>query len=110
MRLLIDFIFPRQLHRVAYFLRLTAVNILSAFLYADSTTMDPRFWWSAVFVVAVYGLFFVLLPRLRDAGMSGWWLIAACIPFVAILLGIILLFRPPEYHYATATEVAEHEI
>ena len=106
MRWLIDFLFPRQLHRLSYFLRLVAANVFSAFLYRSSTTIDPRLWWIAVIGVSLYGLFFILLPRLRDAGMSAWWLIAALIPFVAILLGIILLFRAPEYHYTSKD--AEH--
>lgn len=49
--------------------------------------------------LSAYTLFFLLLPRLRDAGMSAWWLLTAVIPAVAMLLTIILLFRAPECQY-----------
>ena len=107
MRSLIEFIFPLRLHRLAYFVRLVVANICSSFLYASNTTMDPRYWWGSVVVLAIYGLFFILLPRLRDAGMSGWWLLVSLVPIANILLGIILLFRPPEYHFSRTSSESD---
>jgi uncharacterized membrane protein YhaH (DUF805 family) len=101
-RLLVEFIFPRRLHRLAYFLRLIVVNVFSSFLYADRDTMAASYWWAVVVALSLYGIFFILLPRLRDVGMSTWWLIVALIPVANILLGIILLFRAPEYHFASS--------
>jgi uncharacterized membrane protein YhaH (DUF805 family) len=97
----IEFIFPRRLHRLAYFLRLVVVNILSSVLYTYRGYMS---YWSAAVIVlsSLYCVFFILLPRLRDVGMSAWWLLVAFIPVANILLGIILLFRAPEYHFASA--------
>ena len=99
MHWLIEFIFPRRLHRLAYFLRGVAADIITAFLYANSTTMNPGHWWVSVIVLFIYGLFFIALPRIHDVGMSGWWLLAGLIPVANIVLGIILLFRAPEYHF-----------
>jgi len=119
MRPLVEFIFPHRLHRLAYFLR---ANVWSVFLYfvhavrypmAASVytyrgTMADSYWSAAVIVLSLYGIFFILLPRLRDVGMSAWWLIVALIPVANILLGIILLFRALEYHFASpASETQE---
>jgi uncharacterized membrane protein YhaH (DUF805 family) len=69
--------------------------------------MDPRYWWGSVVVFAIYGLFFILLPRLRDAGMSGWWLLVSLVPIANLLLGIILLFRPSEYHFSRTSSESD---
>ncbi len=91
----VEFIFPRRLHRLGYFLRGVALDIVTGILYASSTTYNPRFWWPSVIVLFIYGLFFIVLPRIRDAGMSAWWLAVAFIPVANIVLGILLLFRAP---------------
>ena len=92
---LVEFIFPRRLHRLAYFLRGVALDTVTGILYASSTTFNPRFWWPSVIVLIIYGLFFIVLPRIRDVGMSGWWLLLTFIPVADIVFGIILLFRAP---------------
>jgi hypothetical protein len=102
MRPLVEFIFPHRLHRLAYFLRGVVVDSLSFFFYANRDTVAASYWSAAVIVLSLYGIFFILLPRLRDVGMSAWWLIVALIPVANILLGIILLFRAPEYQFASA--------
>lgn len=95
MQCFVEFIFPRRLHRLAYFLRGVALDIVTGILYASSTTYNPRFWWPSVIVLIIYGLFFIVLPRIRDAGMSGWWLLVTFVPVADIVFGIILLFRAP---------------
>ena len=95
MRWLIEFIFPRRLHRLAYFLRGILADIVTYFLYSCGTTMHPPYWWVSVIALSVYGLFFIVLPRIRDIRMSGWWLLVCFIPVANIVLGIILLFRAP---------------
>ena len=92
---MIDFIFPQRLHRLAYLLRGLAADAVTGFLYSCSTTMDTRIWWVSVITLTLYGMFFIVLPRIRDIAMSGWWLLAALIPGVNIVFGIILLFRAP---------------
>lgn len=118
MRPLVEFIFPHRLHRLAYFLRLIVWSVflyvdrytMAALIYADrdTTYVIAPFWWAAFVALSLYGIFFILLPRLRDVGMSAWWLIVALIPVANIPLGIILLFRAPEYHFASpASETQE---
>lgn len=43
----------------------------------------------------LYGIFFIVLPRIRDIGLSGWWLFLIFVPAVDIVFSIILLFRAP---------------
>ena len=95
MHSLVEFIFPRRLHRLAYFLRVVALNIVTGILYASSTTFNPQLWWPSVIVLIIYALSFIILPRIRDAGMSRWWLLAIFIPVADIVFGILLLFRAP---------------
>jgi hypothetical protein len=116
MRPLVEFIFPHRLHRFAYFLRGIVWNVflyvvrdtVAASLYADRDTTFVPYSFAGFVALLLYGIFFILLPRLRDVGMSAWWLIVALIPVANILLGIILLFRAPEYHFASpASETQE---
>lgn len=57
--------------------------------------MDSRVWWTSVITLSIYVVFFILLPRIRDIGMSGWWLLVTFVPVADIVFGIILLFRAP---------------
>ena len=89
--------FPRRLHRLAYFLREVALGIVAGILYANITTYGPRYWWPWVVALFIYEVFFIVLPRIRDAGMNAWWLAVAFIPIPNIVLGILLLFRAPAF-------------
>ena len=66
--------------------------------------MSASIWWIVVIALGLYALFFILLPRLRDVGMSAGWLLVALVPLANILLGIILLFRAPEYHFGSSAD------
>ena len=94
MRGLSEFIFPRRLHRLAYFLRLMTGNIGMYILYSCNTSMDLSYW-GFIIALFIYELFFIALPRARDIGMSGWWLLGFFIPVANVVLGLILLFRAP---------------
>jgi uncharacterized membrane protein YhaH (DUF805 family) len=97
MNVLIEFIFPRRLHRLGYFIRLLLSNVVTYFLYSCSTTMSPQLFLISVGALLVYVFLFIGLPRIRDLGMSGWWLLVFFVPVVNIWLGLILLFRAPSY-------------
>jgi hypothetical protein len=102
---LIDFVFPRRLHRLAYFLRAMLTLIATDIVYSLSTTMNPRHFWITVIVLWIYSLLFIDLPRIRDVRMSGWWLLVGFAPLANLWLGLlanlciglILLFRAPCY-------------
>ena len=92
---MIDLLFPHRLHRLAYLFRGLAVDAVTSFIYTCSTTMNAKVWWSSLIILTIYGMFFIALPRIRDIGMSGWWLLAMLIPGANIIFIIILLFRAP---------------
>ena len=98
-RPLIEFIFPRRLHRLAYFLRLLASNVGFGLILATSSPLEQLLPAVGFVTLAIYQVLFIGLPRLRDTGMSGWWILLAFIPIVYVFLSIILLFRAPEYHF-----------
>ena|ERR1700685_2361114 len=110
MNLLIEFLFPHRLHRLAYFLRGIVTDIMPPFLYFINPETNPRYFWGAYIALLIYTLFFIVLPRIRDLGMSGWWLLVMLIPIINIPLGLILLFRAPNFHsgaYSVETEAGQ---
>ena len=107
MRLLVELIFPKRLHRLAYFLRLLTSNIAIGLIFAFNSPSDQLFPILGAIALAVYQLFFVLLPRVRDTGMSGWWVVLSLVPVIYVFLGIILLFRAPEYRFERSSHEAE---
>lgn len=109
MHALIDFFFPKRLHRLAYFIRLMASNLCLALLLGSSSPNGQPYPLVGVILLALYSLFFILLPRLRDTGMSGWWVILSLVPIVYVFLGIILLFRAPAYHFDHAVDEGDAE-
>jgi len=107
MREIVEFIFPLRLHRLAYFFRGSIVEIITSFLSTYGATDDFRYWWIPAAILSVYEAFFVVLPRIRDVEMSGWWLLACLVPFVGVALGIILLFRRPVLLSHTKPEASD---
>lgn len=93
-------LFPKRAHRTSFFLRFLACLILSEVLRAykppiGSALSAPSVivWLVIAGAMATYALFFVFLPRLRDAGMSAWWLVPSLFPYVNLVLAVALLFR-----------------
>ena len=99
MRWLIEFSFPKRLHRLGYLWRILTTNIAAGMIVVSSSPTEQPYPALGLLALCVYQLLFILLPRVRDTGMSGWWVLLSVVPFVYIFLTIILLFRAPEYHY-----------
>lgn len=88
----IEFLFPRRLGRLSYFIRLLICNGFLFYLSQDAwgeTTLGIV----TLIAVLLYAGFFVLMPRIRDLGMQSGWIILAFIPYVSTFLGVALLFR-----------------
>jgi hypothetical protein len=92
MRSLLDFFFPRQLRRLPYLIRALACHTLFFFVNTDFTP-DSTAQWCGWILIGGYMAVFVILPRIRDIGMSRWWIVLAFIPYVAAFLSVVLLFR-----------------
>ena len=105
MRPLIEFIFPSRLHRLAYFLRATFAAIVGEIIYSCGATFNHEYFWAVVIVICIYSFFFIDLLRIRDVGMSGWWLLVGFAIFppywlgiaANLWLGLILIFRAPSF-------------
>jgi uncharacterized membrane protein YhaH (DUF805 family) len=102
MRWLIEFLFPKRLHRFGYIWRILATNLGVAIIIASGSPMEQPVPALLLLALFVYQLLFVLLPRARDTGMSGWWVLLSLVPIVYVFLTIILVFRAPEYHFSHA--------
>jgi len=92
-----EFICPYRLHRLAYFWRLLVANTVLYYLYSCSTTTYAVIWWALIVIVTIYGLLFIVLPRIRDIGLGRGWILALFIPFVGFIFGIVLLLRAPVF-------------
>lgn len=97
MSALIEFFFPRRVHRLDYFLRGTAVEIVACFIYAFSPTATSSLPMYCFVALSAYDLFFVVLPRMRDLEMSAWSLLALVVPVVNVALAFVLQFRAPVF-------------
>jgi len=94
---LIEFIFPYRLHRLAYFLRIVVTNAVICCIFGFGAAQGEEAYIRlfCILALSVYQIFFIGLPRIRDIGMNGWWLLLVLIPGANIVFGIILLFRAP---------------
>lgn len=96
--MIVDLFFPKELRRLSYFLRALPWN------YAIWTLAAATDYWKPASAMAMmqllgasalvlYGVFFIFLPRARDAGMSGWILLLALVPYLSSLLSLALLLK-----------------
>jgi uncharacterized membrane protein YhaH (DUF805 family) len=107
MKWLIEFVFLRRLHRVDYCLRVLTSNFMMFFLYGNNWLFNPGLcFWLMIFLV-IYSIFFIVMPRIRDLGMSGWFCLLVLIPLVDIVFGIILLLRAPKYQIGSSIGVID---
>jgi len=95
---MLDLFFPYRLRRLGYFLRTIPLNILflGGLVRVDHSTppsLEDNLFRIGTVLLAIYGVFFVYLPRVRDCGLPPWSLILALIPYVSSLYGILLLFK-----------------
>ena len=94
-------IFPRRLHRLDYLIRiLVADSCLWFVLHLGSSTHPTLGELRLVaivlgsLVIVIYSLFFVLMPRVRDAGWNAWLVILGPFPYIGPLFHLLLLFIP----------------
>lgn len=92
MRIVLDFLFPKYLARLSYFVRAVLCEGVLLYLYQDPWGETPS-GIVALLAGLLYMSVFILLPRIRDIGMSAWWMVLAFIPYVSSFLSVALLFR-----------------
>lgn len=96
--MIVDLLFPKELRRLSYFLRVVPWNCAIWTLTAAGDYWRPDSGMTMMellgaLVLVLYGVFFILLPRTRDAGMPGWLLVLAFVPYLSSLLSLVLLFK-----------------
>ena len=103
MRGFTELIFPKRLDRFDYIWRVLvtdlALVVLAHTALADYPPPTKQLFSAlGLIVLAVYQFVFVLWPRVRDTGMSGWCVSFSVVPFVYIVLTLFLAFRASEGH------------
>ena len=93
--------FPKRLHRLQYLIRIVVADVWLWLLLRIGSPSDSTLGGVALvavllgmFVIGIYSLFFVLLPRVRDAGWSGWWVLLGLLPYVGPIFHFVMLFIP----------------
>ena len=103
MRWLFGFLFPERLHRLGYLWRILATNLAAGMIVASTSPTEKILPMLVLIAIFIYQFLFILLPRARDTGMSGWWVLLSLVPIVYVFFAIILVFRAPEYHFGRAS-------
>jgi uncharacterized membrane protein YhaH (DUF805 family) len=92
---MLDFFFPKRLHRLSFLLRTILCGVVLCFLESRVGLSNPQIWWAIFIAVQVYEIFFIEVPRIRDIGLSGWWWLIMLVPGPNVVFCLILLFRAP---------------
>jgi len=117
MRRIVEFIFPKRIHRLSFLVRFLATNLLASWLIMALSSRRlispipvvtvPWYSYVVLFVFGTYMLLFVALPRVRDTGISGLWVLLSLFPVVNIFLYLFLIFRAPDYDFEGSSNAAE---
>jgi hypothetical protein len=89
----IEFIFPRRIARLSYFVRNVALTAVAA-MFAPALQNGTQ-QMTAVFIVlflAYWGMF-IVAPRCRDTGLSPWCAFVVLVPVVNIFVGGYLTWK-----------------
>ena len=94
-----EFLFPHKLRRLNYFIRGLTFEAILCFSPANFEPGKLSFdgEWPLIGLLGiwlVYYAIFVILPRMRDSGTPLWLVVLAFIPYVNVLFGLALLFKP----------------
>jgi uncharacterized membrane protein YhaH (DUF805 family) len=113
----VEFIFPKRIHRLSFLVRSLATNLLLFWLMVALSSAhvitpipvagepsEDWYYYVALLALGIYSLLFVWLPRVRDIGMSGWWVLLSLFPVVNGFFYLFLIFRAPEYHFEPVDE------
>jgi len=92
----IALLFPTRLARISYLIRLLICNLYLFFIIPG--ILEHRLpECLGLIAIFIYTNWFIILPRLRDTGMSAYWIILTFIPYVGIFFSLALMFRPTAF-------------
>lgn len=87
-------LFPRELTRKQYGLRLFAVFafvIVGLWLFV-AALISGYVYYAWILIADAYAIFGLAVPRLRNAGQATWWALVFLIPYANIIATFVLLF------------------
>ena len=97
-------LFPKQIRRLSFVLRLgifALIPLLTKFVFGliwgvpEDFPDGPVFeflMWLVALLLTVYAIAFIIVPRLRDVGISPWLGLLSVLPPINVLLLIYLAF------------------
>src|SRR4051812_19360710 len=100
-------VFPKDLTRLPYLLRIVIVHVLSWLLgRLKRSWMLPltelQLWelLSGGVIITIYSTFFVILPRLRDSGLEWWYVLLSLVPILDWVVQVVLAIQPSKAEIA----------
>jgi apolipoprotein N-acyltransferase len=106
---IVDFVFPRRLARLSYFIRLWLITIV---LYWMLFNENPQPYGSPGFfhaILLVYWIAFCIIPRAKDCGLSYWLLLLLLVPGPNLFPALVLFFKRTRLDSAKVKELTEFE-
>jgi uncharacterized membrane protein YhaH (DUF805 family) len=106
------FLFPTKVGRLSYFLRLLTVLAMHLGVYlfsqqlADAKTR-ALIVISWVILALIYGLLFIVLPRVRDFGLPTLAAVLFLIPILNTVFALCLLFGPQNYWQVIQSKISK---
>jgi uncharacterized membrane protein YhaH (DUF805 family) len=106
---MISFFFPHRLARISFLLRVIIIDIVALpatlNIYNDQYSIGDAI---IMLLALTYAVFYIYLPRLRDAAIPVWLLILAVVPIVSKLFVLLLLFKSSVIKW-TSSEIDQAE-
>ena len=105
-------LFPKRIGRLSYIIRIVPYSMLNAYFEPLAATLTlglslRNISLALLALVSIfYGVFYIILPRVRDADLPRTSMICVLIPFVNIAYGFLLLFKRTELHPVTIHDVS----
>jgi uncharacterized membrane protein YhaH (DUF805 family) len=101
-----DFFFPKRLSRLPYFIRFILFKLVDVSFYATDFKDIPWYYTLFYLLLLYYTIRYVVVPRARDCGWPWWIALFVMVPFIGIVAGLALLFKPTNVlHVNTYEEI-----
>ncbi len=102
-----DGLFPRRVGRFEFFRRFMAlIAVTICLMFSELWVTDglplskeppiefAYMWFPTLALIVIYGIFFLWIPRLRDIGISPWFVVILFIPeFITSIQTLVLIWK-----------------
>ena len=83
------------IRRLGYFFGMTGVAVINA-VFTGTAQGEPSIAFFGIIVISVLP-FVLIVNRLHNTGMSGWWSLLTLVPIVNLFVGVRCLMCPEGY-------------